>query len=89
MNHPPESWKKIRTTWKVPFLLAALVLATVGCSEQRTEPPLSQAMPRPTVHIPAIDDDEDEDGNNVPDGQVVTVPFIVPARPMPRSPGLI
>jgi hypothetical protein len=84
MKHLPKSWKKNQISWKTTLLLAALALTTVACGEQRTDPPLPQAMPRPTVHIPAIDDD-----NDVPEGEVVTVPFIVPARPMPRSPGLI
>lgn len=87
MNHLPESWKKNQISWKTTLLLAALALTTAACGEQRTDPPLPQAMPRPTVHIPAIDDDDDDNG--VPEGEVVTVPFIMPARPIRRPPGLI
>jgi len=83
MKPNPECSEKIRAAWKSALLLAALSLATVACSERRGDPALPQVMPKPTVHMPAIDDDD------APDGSVVNVPFIVPSRPMPPPPGLI
>lgn len=87
MKHLPKSRNEKQISWTTTVLIAAMVLATAACGEQRTDPPLPQAMPRPTVHIPAIDGDDDDNG--VADGEVVNVPFIVPARPMRRPPGLV